>query len=52
MELRRLALLEVKKRRHLGELTEVENEHQQLSREIQLKGIPIPWLTKARVENP
>jgi hypothetical protein len=44
MELRNLALLELKRRRLLSELAEIESQHRQLSREIELKGIPIPWL--------
>lgn len=46
MELRQLALLELKKRRLLGKLAEVENQHRQLSREVKLKGIRIPRLTQ------
>jgi hypothetical protein len=44
VELRVLARLELKKRLLLAELAEVESHHRQLSREIELKGIPIPWL--------
>jgi hypothetical protein len=44
MELRNLALLELKRRRLRKELTEVESQHRKLSREIELKRIPIPWL--------
>jgi hypothetical protein len=44
IELRVLARLEFKKRRLLEELAEVESLHRQFSREIALKGIPIPWL--------
>jgi hypothetical protein len=44
MELRNLALLELKRRRLLSELAEIANQHRQLSREIEFKGIPIPWL--------
>jgi hypothetical protein len=44
MELRNLALLELKRRRLQKELSEVESEHRKLSREIELKRIPIPWL--------
>jgi hypothetical protein len=44
IELRVLARLEVKKRQLLAELAEVESQHRQLSREIELKEIPIPWL--------
>jgi hypothetical protein len=43
MELRELARLELKRRKILAELTEVECQRRQLSREIELKGIPIPW---------
>jgi hypothetical protein len=45
MELRLLARLELKKRGLQRELAEVESQRRQLSREIELKGIPIPWLT-------
>ena len=45
IELRVLARLELKKRQLLRELVEVLGQHQQLSREIELKGIPIPWST-------
>jgi hypothetical protein len=45
IELRVLARLEVKKRKLLAELAEVESHYRQFSREIELKGIPIPWLT-------
>ena len=45
MELRVLASLELKERQLVRELTEVRQQYQQLSREIELKGIPIPWLT-------
>ena len=45
MELRVLAGLELKKRQLMSELAEVLQQYQQLSREIKLKGIPIPWLT-------
>jgi hypothetical protein len=44
MELRDLARLELKRRRLLRDLAEVERQQRQLSREIELKGIPIPWL--------
>ena len=44
MELRSLALLELKRRRLQKELSEVESQHRKLSREIELKRIPIPWL--------
>jgi hypothetical protein len=44
MELRNLALLELKRRRLLSELAEIASQHRQLSREIELKRIPIPWL--------
>jgi hypothetical protein len=47
MELRRLALLELKKRRLLRELVEVDRSRRQLSREIELKRMPIPWLTRS-----
>ena len=46
IELRVLACLELKSRRLRRELAEVESQHRQLSREIELKGIPIPWLTR------
>ena len=45
VELRVLARLELKKRRLLRELAEVIGQYDQLSREIELKGIPIPWLS-------
>ena len=45
IELRILARLEVKKRQLLKELAEVECQHRHFLREIELKGIPIPWLT-------
>lgn len=45
MELRVLARLELKQRQLRKELTEIASQHRQLSREIELKGIPIPWLT-------
>ena len=45
VELRVLARLELKKRRLLRELAEVLGQYDQLSREIELKGIPIPWLS-------
>ena len=44
MDLRDLAGLELKRRRLLRELAEVESHYRQLSREIELKGIRIPWL--------
>jgi hypothetical protein len=44
IELRVLARLEFKKRKLLAELAEVEDQRLQLSREIELKEIPIPWL--------
>jgi hypothetical protein len=44
IELRVLARLELKKRRLLKELAEIASLHRQLSREIELKRIPIPWL--------
>jgi hypothetical protein len=43
MELRNLALLELKRRQLLRELVEVLGQYRQLSREIELKGIQIPW---------
>ena len=43
MELRVLAGLELKKRRLLRELAEVLGQYDKLSREIELKGMPIPW---------
>jgi hypothetical protein len=46
MELRVLARLELKKRQLLMELAELECQQRQLSREIELKGIPIPWLPR------
>lgn len=45
-ELSDLAAIELRRRRLLSELADVEREHRQLSREIELKGIPIPWLNK------
>ena len=45
IELRVLARLAVKKRKLLEELAEIESHYRQLSREIELKRIPIPWLT-------
>jgi hypothetical protein len=42
IELRKLALLELKRRRLLEELDEVVGQYQQLSREIALKDISIP----------
>jgi hypothetical protein len=45
VELRLLARLELKKRRILSELAEVHGQYEQLAREIELKGIPIPWLS-------
>jgi hypothetical protein len=42
IELRVLALLELKKRQLVRELAEVLEEYQQLSREIESKRIPIP----------
>ena len=44
--LRVLARLELKKHRLVEELAEVESQRRQLSREIELKEIPIPWLTR------
>jgi len=46
VELRVLAGLELKKRQLLRELAEVLQQYHQLSREIELKGIPIPWSTR------
>lgn len=46
VELRVLVRLELKKRQLLRELAEVLGQYQQLSQEIELKGIPIPWLTQ------
>jgi len=45
IELRVLTRLELKKRQLLKELAEVESQHRYVSREIELKGIPIPWFT-------
>ena len=45
-ELRDLAAIELRRLRPLSELSDVERQHRQLSREIELKGIPIPWLNK------
>ncbi len=45
IELRTLARLELKERQLLKQLAEVASLHRQLSREIGLKRIPIPWLT-------
>lgn len=42
-ELRVLVCLELKKRQLLRELAEVLQQYEQLSREIELKRIPIPW---------
>jgi len=47
VELRDLALLELKRRRLLKDLADVESQRRQLLREIKLTGIPIPWLDKA-----
>lgn len=47
MELRVLAHLELKRRRLRTELAEIEDQYAQFSREIGLKGIPIPWLDPA-----
>jgi hypothetical protein len=47
MELRELAQIELKRRLLLTELAEVERHRRQLSLEIELKGIPIPWLTRS-----
>jgi hypothetical protein len=47
MELKVLARLELKKRQLLEELAEVESHYQQLKREIELKRMPIPWLTRS-----
>ena len=44
VELRLLARLELKKRQLLRELAEVMEQHQELTREIQSKRIPVPWL--------
>jgi hypothetical protein len=46
MELRNLARLELKKRQLMEELAGVATRHRQLSREIELRGIPIPWFGK------
>ena len=46
MELRVLAHLELKRRRLRTELAEIEDQYAQFSREIGLKGIPIPWLDR------
>jgi hypothetical protein len=43
MELRNLALLELKRRHLVTELAEVEREYLELLREIELKGISTPW---------
>lgn len=47
-ELRDLARLELKRRRLLRDVAEVLDQERQLSREIELRGIPIPWLTPVR----
>jgi hypothetical protein len=47
MERRELAQIELKRRRLLRELAEVERHHRQLSQEIEVKRIPIPWLTRS-----
>ena len=44
-ELRELVGLELRKRELLQELAIVEYQHWQLAREIELKGIEVPWLT-------
>ena len=43
-ELRDMAGLEVRKSRLLREPAIVEHQHWQLAREIELKGIEVPWL--------
>jgi len=43
IEWRKAALLELRRRRLIGELAEIVCQYQQLSREIELKGIPRPW---------
>jgi hypothetical protein len=45
IELRDLARLELKRRRLVRELAEISRQHRQVSREIEFKGIAIPWLT-------
>ena len=45
-ELRDLAAIELRRRRLLSELADVRRQHKQLSRQIELKAIPIPWLNK------
>ncbi len=47
MELRELAHIELKRRRLLRELAEVERHRRQLSQGIEVKRIPIPWLTRS-----
>ena len=47
MELMVLARLALKRRRLRMVLVEVEDQYAQFSREIELKGIPIPWLDPA-----
>jgi vacuolar-type H+-ATPase subunit D/Vma8 len=44
MELRMLARLELKKRQLLHELAEVLEQYQELTREIESKKVPVPWL--------
>ena len=51
-ELMDLAGLELKKRRLLRELAEIEAQRRQLSREIELKGIPIPWMSNSPGNHP
>jgi hypothetical protein len=45
-ELRDLAAIELTRRRLLSELADVRRQHRQLSRQIELKAIPIPRLNK------
>jgi hypothetical protein len=52
IELRMLALLELKRRRLLRELDEVVGQYQQLSLEIELQDISIPWLNNAKSREP
>ena len=51
MELRVLAHLELKRHQLRTELAEIEGQYAQFSREIELKGIPIPWLYPAPKPN-
>lgn len=44
IELRLLAGLEVKRHQLLHELAEVMEQHRELTREIESKRIPVPWL--------